>query len=65
MIVDRLDKGCRAKILGTYSDRVLIDAFWPATAMDRRKGLVGKDGSAHNVVEVSREYFDKKYGAVL
>jgi hypothetical protein len=66
MKYERLDKGCTAKVLFADNDRVLIHAVWPASAHDRRRGMVfGKDTHAHNIVEVSRDYFEQRYGAVL
>lgn len=66
VVYERLDKGCRAKILADLDDKILIRAWWPAGDGDRKKGLAGKnDLIATNVVEVSRDYFIRKYGEVL
>ena len=51
----RLDKGCESRVLGSYNDRVLIEARWP----------VGAKTQQRNIVEIGREYFERKYGVSL
>ena len=53
MYIKRLDKGCESRILGTYDGKVLLEARWP----------VGAKNQQRNVVEISQEYFERKYGA--
>ena len=48
----RLDKGCESRILGEYDGRMLIEARWPIGAKQQQR----------NIVEISREYFERKYG---
>lgn len=64
MIYERKDKGCKAKVLAVVADQVLIRAFWPATTKtDKRFNIV--NGEAQNIVEVSKAYFERKYGVAL
>jgi hypothetical protein len=60
----RLDNQCRAKVLAIYNDRVLITAHWPASSSDHRRFPIQHD-RAFNTVEVSKAYFERKYGVVL
>jgi hypothetical protein len=61
----RLDGGCCASVLAVTNGRVLFDAHWPASKQDTKKFLVTPKGVAHNVVEVSTDYFERKYGVAL
>lgn len=65
MKYERLDKACVAKVLAVHGDRVLLTASWPATSSDERKGFQIVYGRANNTVEVSKSYFEKKYGVAL
>lgn len=65
MIHERLDGNCRASIIHVTPATVLFTAFWPASASDNRRFEVTKEGIARNTVEVSRDYFEQKYGKVL
>jgi hypothetical protein len=59
----RLDGGCKAKILHASEDKVLFTASWPASKHDTRNFIV-THGIAFNTVEVSRKYFERRYGAI-
>lgn len=63
MIYERLDKKCKAQILAV-SDTILLKAFWPATERDRTRFQVS-GGLAFNTVNISKEYFERRYGKVL
>jgi hypothetical protein len=65
VIHDRLDGQCRASIIHVTPSTVLFTAFWPASASDARRFEVTKEDIARNTVEVSRDYFERKYGKVL
>lgn len=61
-MIERLDKGCKAKVLAVSDDAVLLTAFWPST--DTKHHYV-VNGIARNTVRVSREYFERRYGVRL
>ena len=48
----RLDRGCESRILAVTVNRVLLEARWPVGAKQQQR----------NIVEVSTEYFERKYG---
>lgn len=50
----RLDKGCESRILAANDGRVLLEARWPIGKPERQQ--------QRNIVEVSAEYFERKYG---
>lgn len=60
----RLDGGCEAKVLAVKGDSVLIQASWPASLNDRKSFFV-VDGIARNTLNVSRSYFERRYGVKL
>ena len=62
-IYERLDKGCRARVIAITGNEVLIDARWP-TALSNP--LYNDTlNCARNIVCVSKEYFERKYGVAL
>jgi hypothetical protein len=63
-IIERLDGKCRAQVLAV-ADTVLLKAFWPATQHDRQRGFQISGGLAFNTVNVSKAYFECRYGKVL
>jgi hypothetical protein len=50
----RKDRGCEARILADSGDTLLIEARWPIGADPKRQ--------QRNTVNVTREYFIRKYG---
>ena len=48
----RLDRGCESRVLGSYDGKILIEARWPVGAKQQQR----------NIVEVTQEYFERKYG---
>lgn len=63
MIYDRLDKRCKAQVLAV-TDTVLIKAFWPAAKRDEQWFKVS-GGLAFNTLNVSKAYFERRYGVAL
>lgn len=64
MIYERLDHAVRTKVLAVTGNRVLIDARWLAQKSDIDKFQISH-GIARNITVVTREYFERKYGAKL
>lgn len=64
MTYERLDKGCKAEVLAHTDSYVLLRAWWPAGRHDRTKFPV-TNGIARTITQVSREYFERKYGVKL
>lgn len=48
MFYKRKDKGCEAKVMAVVGERVLIESRWP------------KNG--RNILFVSKDYFQERYG---
>lgn len=61
---ERLDHGCKAKVLSFTDDEVMLTASWPATKRDEKNFHVVNE-RAYNTVVVSRAYFERRYGQVL
>jgi hypothetical protein len=64
MTYDRLDRKCRARVLAVVGDSVLMTAMWTAQRHDEKRFHI-VNGEATNTLNVSRRYFEQKYGVAL
>ncbi len=62
-VYTRKDNKCKATVIAVRDDSILITAFWPSQKSDDRNRM-RQDGNTYNTLNVSREYFNRKYGAL-
>lgn len=60
-IYTRKDRACKARVIAITGDSILITAFWPTVKSDDRN-KVGLDGVTRNTLNVSKSYFERRYG---